>query len=104
MLPGQLYDRLRHEYPAEPIQETPFPSGQTFQPSGVPGVQVMMGMGFGLPGRVRLSRADGTGLLLIAPGYISVSVLRPIRAGRSSPAGSLKLSQPSPILQAANSM
>jgi uncharacterized protein (TIGR04255 family) len=37
----------------------------------------MMGIGGGIPGRSRLASQDGTSLLLVAPGAITISDLRP---------------------------
>jgi uncharacterized protein (TIGR04255 family) len=73
-----MFDRLNHRYSAEPIQEgqpMPVPGNPLAGP--VPGLQMQMVFGIGVPGRVRLSSPDQKSLLLISPNAISVSVLDP---------------------------
>jgi uncharacterized protein (TIGR04255 family) len=85
VLPGLIYEQLKDDYPAEPIQE-----GIGFQ-AGAPGVfpsfpppqggqpSLQIAFGAGPPNRVKLSNDDGTELLLISPGSIAISCLRPYR-------------------------
>ena len=78
LLPGLLYERLRDDYPAEPIQDS---SGFNIGPiPGGPNVaQVQFMMGQGVPGRIRLCSEDNSEQLLIAGNSITVSCLRPYK-------------------------
>lgn len=79
VLPGQLFERLRDRYPAEPTYETfpplPVPAPPP-GPSGAPGgLQVLLGpVG---SGRVRLASSDGNSQLLVGPGVLGISVMKP---------------------------
>ncbi len=78
VLPGQMFDRLRREYPAEPTQEglpAILPPPQEASSSMPLGMQVVIGQG--LPGRVRLSDPTGSRLLLISPRLLGINSLRP---------------------------
>jgi uncharacterized protein (TIGR04255 family) len=79
LLPGQLFDRLKDEYPAEPGQDLPqlIPPGVVApNPNALPlGIQIAIGGP--PPGRVRLASSDGSRLLLIGQGSFSVHAGRP---------------------------
>ena len=78
LLPGLLYERLRDDYPAEPIQDSngfnagPMPGGPD-----LPQIQFLLGQG--IPGRIRLCSDDNTEQVLIAGNSISISCLHPYK-------------------------
>jgi len=77
LLPGQLFDRLADEYPAEPGQDLPqvMPFAEGL-PNALPlGIQIAIGGA--PPGRVRLANPDATRSLLIGQGAFSVHAGRP---------------------------
>jgi uncharacterized protein (TIGR04255 family) len=76
ILPGQLYDRLRDEYPTEPKQDS---VGVNFGPGqGAPGLMpVSIQVGQGVPGRVRLLSRDETEQVVISTSSITISCSAP---------------------------
>lgn len=73
VIPGQLFERLQHLFPAEPEVEGMQRGLQMGQPGGIT-AEIVFGSG---PQGVRLQSEDATRLVRIRPGLISVHVLAP---------------------------
>lgn len=73
VIPGQMYERLQAEYPAEPELEGHSRGLQMTQAGGV-STEIVFGQG---PPGVRLQSADGTRLVRIFQGAVSVHMLSP---------------------------
>lgn len=88
VLPGQLFERLKDRYPAEPTQEGPmfgpgFPGLEMPSPGPTTGPRMQVMVAAGIPGRVRLSDSTGTRLVLIASHVLSVTSERPYEGWES---------------------
>jgi uncharacterized protein (TIGR04255 family) len=73
VVPGQLYERLRTRFPAEPEQEGQRQALQ-FKTPGGPAAEIVMSQG---PGAIRLQSDDGNTRLRVSQGALSVHVLPP---------------------------
>jgi uncharacterized protein (TIGR04255 family) len=73
VMAGLLFDRLKSDYPADPIQDGVMNFAQP--PTGVGAGVMQLVVGQGVPGRVRLANSAGNELLLIANSTITVSCL-----------------------------
>lgn len=80
LLPGQLFDRLGEDYPAEPSQDGLMPP-MAMPPQagaiGLPGLGFQIAIGSAMPGRIRLRTEDNSRSILIGPGAFSIHAGRP---------------------------